>query len=286
VRGIELAAAVNLLQRNVKVEGQLFLPERVQRVRAVIVVINFGLGSRALYHDSAWQKFAADHHVGLLHTRISGIPVDSTADVWRDAGLGGAEGLIALLARLAQESGRKELADAPLLFWGHSAAGPFGATFALLQPQRTVAFVRYHSGARPLNADMGILAKVPALFFVAGKDTVASAVDAANLWQRGRAVGAPWTFALEPDAMHGDEADLKGANELLIPWISAVLRQRLAPDGAQLRPVNDMAAWIGNSETGTIAPAGGFSESRTRASWLPDETSAHAWRALRGGPFK
>jgi hypothetical protein len=182
-RGVEFAAAVNHTAKDMKVEGNLYLPRGIVRVRAVLVVINFGLGARAIYHDPEWLKFSETLGLALLHVKLSNISLDSTAPVWNEASLGGGEGLVILLKRLAQESGHMELENAPLVFWGHSAAGPFGATLALLYPQRTLAFVRYHSGARPLEANMTVLSQIPALAFVGGK--IPSALSAPSVWPPG-----------------------------------------------------------------------------------------------------
>ena len=189
-----------------------------------------------------------------------------------------------LLQRLAQESGHQELADAPLLLWGQSAAGSFAATFAALRPQRTIAFVRYHSaGAGLLGGDIKVLSQIPALLLVAETDAQTARGEAETSWKNGRSVGAPWTFGVEPDATHGDERALTNANGLIIPWITAVLRQRLPLNGATLRRVTDGSAWLGNNQTGEVAPFGTFSGSKPGASWLPDEPTARGWRDVLGG---
>jgi hypothetical protein len=204
-----------------------------------------------------------------------------------DAAKGGADGLVLLLQRLAQESGHPELANTPLVFWGHSTAGPFGPSFAALHPERTVAFIRYHSGPTP-GGDLKVIGHIPALFFCGGKDTGVDAngrscTDSARaLWASGRALGAPWTFAVEPDATHGDVKDLPKANDLLVPWITAVLRQRLSSDGSTLRAVTEGSAWLGNNRTGELALYGTFAGSKAEASWFPDEPSARAWQIVTG----
>jgi hypothetical protein len=71
-------------------------------VRAIIVVINFGLGGRAIYHHPEWLPFSESQQVGLLHARISTISLGSAAAVWNDANLGGADGLLLLLERFAR----------------------------------------------------------------------------------------------------------------------------------------------------------------------------------------
>ncbi len=68
----------------------------------------------------------------------------------------------------------------------------------------------------------------------------------------------------------------------MIPWITAVVRQRLSPEGATLAVVNDGSAWMGNNRTGEVAPYNTFTGSKLEASWLPDEPSARGWRVVLG----
>jgi hypothetical protein len=154
------------------------------------------------------------------------------------------------------------------------------SSYAGRHPERTLAFVRYHSG--PAGGDLGIVSKIPSLLLAGGRDTTAPVPVVEALWRNGRALGAPWTFAVQPEATHGDAKDVERANPLMIPWITAVVRQRLSPDGARLRPVTDGSAWMGNNRTGEVAPYGTFGGSRADASWLPDESSARAWRVVVG----
>ena len=57
---------------------------------------------------------------------------------------------------------------------------------------------------------------------------------------------------------HGDERALTNANGLIIPWITAVLRQRLPLNGATLRRVTDGSAWLGNNQTGEVRHSARF----------------------------
>lgn len=282
VRGVELAAAVNLLPKGVKAEGTFFLPQKVNRVRAVIVVIRYGLGY-GVYDDPQWRRVSETLESGLLHVRISNISTVPTGNFISLANLGGADALIQLLQRLASESGHPELESAPILLWGHSAAGSFAATFAAAHPQRTIGFVRYHSaGGGLVGADMKVLGQIPALLLSGGNDGPAVAQSAETFGRVGRSTGAPWTFAVEPGATHGAEESRKKADNLTIPWITAIVRQRVSSDGAVLRVVTDRSGWLGNNRTGEVAPYDTFPASKTEASWLPDEASARAWQAILG----
>jgi hypothetical protein len=299
--GTEFAAALNVPEKGVKVEGTLFLPPNVGQVRAVIVLLNSGTSwegmGGAFYLDSELRRLSASLNCALLLPRITSTSMTDSAsapafghvDVLRNAGAGGSEGLLKLLERLATESQHPEVAAAPLLLWGHSRTGHFAATFAALHSQRIVAVVGYHSGAAGLAGhDLEVLKKIPVLILMAKAD-VPNAYrpgfrmpPAETVWRSGRAVGAPWTFGIEPDAVHQNPNDLKKANAVVIPWIAAVFRQRLSPDGGNLRVVTDGAAWLGNIQTGDISPSASYSGPEREATWLPDEPSAQGWRVAVG----
>jgi len=169
--------------------------------------------------------------------------------------------LVVLLQRFAQESGHPELSDVPLVLWGHSAAGGFGPrVFLPRYPQRIIALVLYHANAGdPSKA----LSQTPTLIFKGGKDTVGTNTSE-DSWKRARSIGAPCTFAFEPNATHSDAEALSKANHLLIPWLTAVLRQRLPATGRTLRPVTDGTAFLGNIKTGEVAHTGLSQDRRPR----------------------
>lgn len=107
-------------------------------------------------------------------------------------------------------------------------------------------------------------------------------VPADTSWRNGRAVGAPWTFGIEPDAVHQNPEDLKNANAVVIPWITAVLRQRLPTNGNGLRNLTDADGWLVNIDTGEAVPAGAYPGAKREANWVPDEQSAQGWRVVTG----
>lgn len=206
-----------------------------------------------------------------------------------NAGLGAGDGVLKLLERLGEESAHSELRDAPLLLWGHSRGGQLAATLAALHPDRTIALVGYHSGDLGLaGPDMKVLTQIPALMLEAKSDVAQNASNvnraqfAQSAWSAGRAEGAPWTFGIEPDAVHQNPDNLKTANVLVLPWIGAVFRQRLAASGASLRGIPNGAAWLGNIQTGEAAPFASFVGPTRDANWFPDEPSARSWRVVSG----
>jgi hypothetical protein len=197
----------------------------------------------------------------------------------RNAAVGGDDALLLLLQRLGNESGHRELKDASLLFFGWSATASFGTSFAEVHPERTIAFIRYHTHRRGMNSNLDALKKIPALIIAGGKDETAGVEDAEALWASGRAVGAPWTFAIEPNSNHGDEDVLsKTVDDLITPWIAAVLRDRLAAKTTKLKTLAENTGYLGDNQTAQTTPYATFSGAKPTASWLPDETTARGWR--------
>jgi len=284
VKGSYFSAAVNLPQQDVKVETTLFLPVSVTRVRAVIVVSSIGLGE-LLFDDQTVRRFVETVDIGILSNRVDHVSGSLANTASGNAAEGGGDGLLIALQQLAQATGHQEIATAPLLFWGHSGGGPFGPTFAAQHPERTLGFVGYHSGGAGRGgirgADIKALSQTPALLFGGGADLPGTVIMRDALWKSGRLLGAPWTFALEPDAPHGALRFMLTANDLLLPWIAAILQLRLSRNGETLR-VTDRTGWLGNIQSGDIASSDAFTGTKSEATWLPDESTARAWQRLTG----
>jgi hypothetical protein len=267
VLGSEFVAAANLPSENVDVEARIIIPRGVTHVRVLLMAIEWGVGFGVFENSPGWPQLARTINGGLLSVRFSGMnwPIgmlNTSEDNRYDA-------LVAVLRRLAEESGHQELKDAPLLFWGHSAAGAVASALAEHMAEKTVGFVRFHSPGQ-IEGDLSVIRRIPALFFETGPS-----------FDSGRSVGAPWTGVDEgPGVGHADLT--KKAAELMITWINAVVGQRVSPDGATLRPLKDDTAWLGNNQTGDVAPSTAYVGSRAEASWLPDEASARGWQKALG----
>jgi hypothetical protein len=280
VRGWEFAAAVNLVPKDVKAEATIFIPQKVSRIRAVLVVIKYGLGFQ-FANAPQTLKLAEKLDAAVLGVQFSNVSPNVVDKGLRATGDGIHDALLGVLQSLAGETGHQELTDAPLLFWGHSAGGGAAESFVKRFPDRILAFVLYHSaggGGDPAKASI----QIPTLIIHAGKDT--TVLGAGNgpdgFWKRGRSGGAPWTFAVEPEAAHGDLSEK--AVDLMVAWITCVVNQRLPSTGTTLRPVADGSTWLGNNQTGEAAPNATFSGSKADASWLPDEASARGWQTMLG----
>jgi hypothetical protein len=288
--GSEIAAAINIPQKDLKLEGALFLPENARRIRAVLVVmanaetIALMLTGQNAY--SVWHTAAESLSCALLHLRVSTIrapePGRNPNDPQRNAALGGADGLLALMHRFARESRHPELVNAPFVFWGWSAQSAFGPTFALLHPERTVGFIRYHSGGFPI--EVGRLKGIPALLFLAAQDNPDALKAATTSFDQARSLSAPWAMVVQSGAHHEIRApEIESAARLTMPWIDAVVNARVR--GTQrLQPLTSTDGWLGDHRTGAISRATEAESSQAQRSWLPDERTATAWQSFVAAP--
>lgn len=282
VPGAEFSDTVTLMDDNMRMLGTVFIPEAVKRIRVVVVAFRWGSGS-LVYADAAIRKMCETLDAALLLADYATVTTPTNNSPRHD----GAAALLVMLDRLAQESRHEELKEAPLVLVGHSAAASLPGIFAATYPGRVVAFVRYHAGMLAvLGGDVRVLSGIPALFLIQqgddGYDNVPPTWRSREYWRSGRAAAAPWTYVMDPTADHGSAEALRTAERLLIPWLTAVVHQRLPRNGASLRPLPDNAGWLGDLDTGQIAPYSQFSGSKSAASWLPDEAAARGWQAIFG----
>jgi hypothetical protein len=128
--------------------------------------------------------------------------------------------------RFARESRHPELGDAPFLFGGWSAQSAFGPSFALLHPERTVGFIRYHYGGFPNEVER--LKGIPALMFLAAQDNPETLKLATTLFDQARPLSAPWAMVVQSGAHHEIRApEIEAAARLTMLWIEAVLNARV-----------------------------------------------------------
>ncbi len=291
----EFKAALEAPVKSASVSGSILFPAGQKRVESVIVVLSHGIGVRLVYPDARWRGMAERVNAALLlldlqqqqppgqqqqppGENIEKIPVAD--QVVRNAAAGGADGLVALLNRFAADSGHDELRTVPLLFWGSSAAGSFGTTFAMLHPARTIGVVRYKSHSRTLHIDVESLRTIPALLLAGGDDPVAGTEDAEKLWRQGRAVEAPWTFAIQPGQGHGGSG-LEPATAFMLSWIEGVMHHR--PAGGKLREIDPANTWRADNRSSRIDRGRALAADLPHTSWLPDERTAKLWQEVVGG---
>ncbi len=250
---------------------RVWLPSGLDQVRGMIVLVPGANGDgRGQINDKSWRALAEDLGFGLI-----GCFFKSEGASYCYAQNGSGETLLEALEEFAKSVERPEVAEAPVLLWGHSAGGQFNYNFACWQPERTLAFIvnkggyYYDTPARPATRD------IPAILFLGMKDQPVRVKNITALFEEYRPRGALWALCREAGAAHGVGESKSVAQE----FFRAVVAERLSskpPAGIEALVENE--GWLGDLETLEVAPEADFGGSKREAAWLPTGAVAEAWR--------
>ena len=206
-------------------------------------------------------------------------------------------------AEIAAELKHPELVNAPVIRVGLSSNGGFTMLLAQQHPDRMLACVAhqplppwakgnesFHFNRRTESNstlvgkphDISQALRVPCIQQAGENDPVCGTIMAYGLDRYARSQQAPWTYFCLPRGGHGNVLP----NELLMAWLDGVIAQRLPADvdlTKGLPKLNDIkleAGWLANPVTLEIAEYAKYAGDKAKATWLPNEASAVAWKKL------
>jgi hypothetical protein len=270
----------------------LWIPDRIQTVRAVIVH-QHGAGIPAAQagatsaYDLHWQALAKQYDCVLLGPsyHVLNDAIDLTpggAELWFDPRHGSDRAFFRALDELAKKSGHTEIASVPWCLWGHSGGGIWSNVMSILHPERVLAaFLRSGTATGFRTKQEFIQPEVPPMtyeiptmlnFGIAERGHPAWDGSIAT-FQEYRAQGAPAGFAPDPRTAHfcGD------SRYLAIPFFEACLQMRLSDWPNVLKPVDMSSAWLATPFGDTAVPAAEFNGDPRKAAWLPNAAIARIW---------
>ncbi len=238
---------------------------------------------RSMATNGQWQEVARTIRFAIIACRYAdGEP----HEYQRDPGQSVSKSINTAVAKLAELSGRKELADAPLAFWGTSAGSNVSMNYCEAFPDRVVAFASSKGTGAPGGMTRG-KDEIPIFIAVGAKDKPDWVQPSIRNFQAARR--APWSLALHNTEGH----DVGRSLDVCRPFLIAAVRQRLGlgEDGVPSRSssrgfnrINERDGWTGNLETYEIVEASRRSGSSRGWIWLPDQATAEAWQAyLKSG---
>lgn len=252
-----------------KAAFRLWLDDGNKPARAILLLAPGWNGDgRSMVNDRDWQDFAREHQLAIVALQFQSAEKTTPYHVV-EAGSG--QALLKALTTLAYDSKHPELANAPLLMWGHSAGGQFNYGFACFRPGRVIAFAAIKGGYYDSKFNP-LVRQVPAVFIIGEKDERYRIDNITKLFTENRRAGALWCVATEPGHGH----DIGRSNELIRPFLAGVLAKRLTGSTLSAAPAD--TGWFGDLTTKTIKKTAG--SPRERSVWLPDETTAKAWKAF------
>ncbi|MBF0245222.1 MAG: hypothetical protein HQL31_08110 [Planctomycetes bacterium] len=262
-------------------EYTLWVPAGAKTLRYVIVINQRGAGKYLYFQDRDWRKLAVETSAAMLYCAFEAVEVS-------DNGYGNAIGVA--LTQFAESTGHPELAQAPLVLWGHSMGGRVAQDYVRFCPARVLSFhIAFRAFATPEERmwESPQAMAVPGLYLMGTEDKKPE--DIRLHFGRARAADAPrawlwlagekhWPRGMNnPDATPTQE-DWQSwtANEFVLAWTRAIVEQGLC--GESLIPLRPESGWLGDDKTGEIAPYGTFKRERAKASWLPNEEVARLWQ--------
>lgn len=213
--------------------------------------------ARPWLNDSRWQAFAESEHLILIAACLRG-----AGEPYEVASGGSGEALLDAIAAFARQSGHPEIGSLPLILYGHSAGAQFAFNFACWKPERVRAVIGVKSGPLP-QPTFRQAPPFQALFIVGERDLAGRIREVARAFAAGRAQGARWCLADQPNAGH----DTQGCRELA----EAFIRTMNAPNSSREGYVPLAQPRQHPTALGKNDPA---------YSWLPEPAFYQAWEAF------
>ena len=284
---------------------RLWIPDKVEKVRVVIVVPDYAT-DRAIYFsdDLGYRQFAERMDFALLAYRVFNEDTDATRDE-------ATQDMRLALEALAETSGHPELSFASLIPTGLSWGARCAMAIALSVPERTIGFVPLHctltfkeiSDSTHKQAFLnvpGLCETVEFEQYYDPKRPPFEATDTGLAVHACNALGALHASYIFPGAKHPDVKE----HEFIWQWITFVTEQRLPSaltfdKAPELKPISRESGWIGRYDYShewddekkvehfqlksvVITPFAEFKGDPAQANWLPNEALAKAWKAKMG----
>jgi len=265
----------------------LWIPPDCQFVRGVVVGQHNMEEEPILEHPKL--------RAALTELGLAAVWITPPLDLWFRFDRGAGEHFEAMMTKLAQESGYDELAFAPIVPIGHSAAASYPWNFAAWNLQRTLAAISV-SGQWPYwqhadQPDWGgrSIDGIPGLVTM-GEYESADSRAVEGLKQRQQHPQLPLSMVAEPGGGHFDVSEAKV--DFLALYLRKACQYRL-PTGtptnrtAALKPINPaQQGWLvdrwrlNRPPRAPAAPVGQFTGDPAQAFWCFDAEHARATEAF------
>ncbi|GAA3756067.1 hypothetical protein [Terriglobus aquaticus] len=267
----------------------LRLPTTSATVAGTLVI--FERGDTADFYNDASVRAAMDQlHFAIVFAHEC--DSESTGDFQADSSKGPARVLFAALAGLAASSNHPELNTAGVVLYGYSAAGVLTATLVNQVPDRVRGAIEYIAGDAHVDIAQVLpnagAVSVPSLILANAEDSNSGTTRIQAYFTAGHTAKAPWAFGVQHATNHCCSLSTRS---IVLPWIASVVgasgsqqigaatfaspsygRFTCIPNQTQ-DVFDDLNCEFSSAAVQETVPLKGS------YSWLPDETSAAAWRA-------
>lgn len=256
----------------------LWIPPPCEKIRGVVV------GQHNMEEEPIFEH--PEFRAVLAELNFAVVWVTPGWDLFFRFDKGAGEAFEAMMKALAEESGYDELATAPIVPLGHSAAASYPWNFAAWAPERTLAVISV-SGQWPYYVDQNTppwghrtVDGVPGLVVMGEFEAAENRADV-GLRQKTGHPGLPLSMAAEPGAGHFDVSDEKVA--YLAFYLKKAAQHRLPSDSGPsgLKAIDPArVGWLADrwhKDRGPDAPAapvGSFTGDAKNAFWYFDAEHA------------
>ncbi len=267
-----------------EVKFDLWLPEKIETIRGVVVISGHGSGE-ALYKHEGLRAIARELHLGLF--KFNGNPMQR--------GFWPRSLLYDRLKDFGAKSQHPEIAQAPLFLYGHSNGTGFSAIFPATEGARVWAWVSMRPGTTYQVYQPGG-AQVPGLIIFGEDDGFfgqpSKEENMAVVETMRKKHGALWSYAVEPKTGHGPGVKTW---PLVFSFLRHSFAARVPKDAdpgkgaVKLNRLEGGMGYLGqnwNAATGgyqtlPIAPFASFAGEKATASWLLNAAFATDWQTFQ-----
>jgi pimeloyl-ACP methyl ester carboxylesterase len=262
---------------------RLWLPDNHQKLRGVLTLTpGANVDGRQLIENPKWQAFAKEHNFALVSlfwlNRSEKKADGSRYPYYFEPKWGTGQALLNAIAHFAKRTGNDNMANLPMLLWGHSAGGQFNYGFASWAPERVIAFTAIKGGYYLPKSQPATL-QVPALLFN-GELDMQRRIDGINkVFVEHRDQGALWAKMQEPNGGHGEGH----THELIEPFFAKMMAKRLPKvvnSYQDIIPLVPSTGWLGDNQSLVLNGATDERLNNAQLSWLVDYEFAKKWQAF------
>jgi len=255
-----------------KAEFRCWIPETSDPLRGVLVVIpGQNADGRDYADNSSFQEKCQEWNFALIGCHFTG----NTDRYYSEARGGSGRALEDAMRDFSDQSGKRELANAPMVLFGFSAGAQFAHSMTSFKSNDVIAFVADKGVYYTSRSDAGTY-RTPALFLIGEDDTkTESHQNTLKLFTRGKSQRALWAMHTEMDRAHQPASS--SINEHLFDFVASVVETRMDAERPFAKPtrVRADAGFYLNRETGEMANRSDRSaESSPDWSWFPTQELA------------
>jgi hypothetical protein len=255
-----------------QVRYRIRLPHNTKTIRGAFLISEHGVGGKMMQSKIFWD-FADSNGFALIG--FQGNPIQR--------GIYPASKLDEIIAQIGTKYEHPELAQVPVMTFGHSNGTGFSALYPALRPERTICWISYHSGST-WHLEFPGVEQVPGLVLHGTKDQFFRGQDKTVMELRTKR-NAPITMVMEYGMAHWPK-NTDETFRFLAEYCQACIDGRLQ-DGPKLATLAETlkSAWLGQvydlEKSGyqkrAIAPATEYKGEKETANYLPNAAFAKIW---------